>query len=496
MTLNRGAQRAIIATFFSLVAAVYLFAWSLPAIALDHEAAAYLVTARSIATGHGYTIESLPDPIPQTNFPPLFPAVLALFTLASQQSLWLKLLPLASAIGWFLLTRRLLLKMGASINGAFLLLGLTAASPTVVFLSTSLLPETLFALLATACLLALLDERALLAGLFAGLATLTMSGGVPLIVACILTLVARRRLRGAAIFAGGAMLLCAPWFGWSLAQLTHNPTTNLLAPNVFTGLPANEKLVVLSRNLLAVVGGPFALLTGLSHDVWAIVGTIAVLVWCFYVRRQLLPDLFVALYSLALLFWIAPPGRGLVPILPLFLWIVWRVFRLMQSREALAALVIILAAFPLWADGLRILPAQSARSFSSDGPPPDNWNQMQRLFGFLRDTTPPASVVLANMDGEIFLQTGRKALRGFTPNGFNLYYAPGQSAVTPDQLLNAIARAKVDYVILTPDQGLPESAAFHNSVEALERGGVVDPVLVPGATGPDYRVLKVTNSGY
>ena len=201
---------------------VYLVAWSLPAISLDHEAAANLVTASGIAAGHGYIVESLPTPIPQTNYPPFFPAVLAMFTLVSEQAQWLKLLPLVCAAGWLVLTHKLLLKMGASGTGALLLAGLTAASPTVVFLSTNLLPESLFALLATAALLTLLEEHALLAGLFAGLATLTRTAGVALIVACILTLVARRRFRGAAIFAAVAMLIVAPWFGWSLAHLTHD----------------------------------------------------------------------------------------------------------------------------------------------------------------------------------------------------------------------------------------------------------------------------------
>jgi len=142
MTLTRGAQRAMIAVFFSVLAAVYATAWFLPAIGLDHDDTLYLVTAKAIVAGHGYTVESLPRPIPQTKFPPLFPAVLALFTLVSRQTLWLKLLPLACAAGWLVLTRKLLLKMGASRSGALLIVGLTAASPTVVFLSTNLLPES------------------------------------------------------------------------------------------------------------------------------------------------------------------------------------------------------------------------------------------------------------------------------------------------------------------------------------------------------------------
>src|SRR5579863_2353231 len=135
MTLTRGAQRAIIAVYFAALVVVYAIAWLAPGVGLAHDDAVYLVTAKAIAAGHGYVIDSLPDPGPQTQFPPIFPGLLALFTFVSQQTLWLKLLPLACAAGWFVLTRKLLLKMGASRNDALLLVGLTAASPVVVYLS-------------------------------------------------------------------------------------------------------------------------------------------------------------------------------------------------------------------------------------------------------------------------------------------------------------------------------------------------------------------------
>jgi Gpi18-like mannosyltransferase len=489
MTFNRSAQRATIAIFFFMLALVYAAAWSLPAIGSGHDDASYLVTAHAIAAGHGYMVESLPAPVPQTEFPPLFPAVLALFTLVSQQARWLKLLPLACAAGWLVLTRKLLLKMGASKNAALLLAGLTAASPTVVFLSTNLLPESLFALLVTATLLALLEERALLAGLLAGLATLTGTTGVALIAACILTLVVRRRFRSALIFSVVAMAMAAPWFGWSLAHAMHN--SSWVASDILTGLAANEKLVVLSRNFLFLLASPFSLLTGLTNML-AVIGTIVILVWCFYKRRQLVPDLFVALYCLVLLCRISPPERSVAPILPLVIWIVWRAFRLIEAREAMAALVLIAAVLPLWADAARLFPARASGSFAAEAMPADDWKEMRKMFGFIRANTAPESILLANLDGAFYLNTGRKAIRGFAPNAFDLFYALRRSAVTPDRLSNAIVRAKVNYVVVTPDRGLAESDSFHKSVEALERGGVVEPVSIPGVLR-DYRLLRVTS---
>src|SRR5580704_1112681 len=113
MTWNRRAQGAMIAIFFCVLAAIYALAWSLPAVGFDHDDAGYLVAANAIAGGHG-----------PSHDPPLFPAVLALFTFVSRQPQWLKLLPLACTAGWLALTRKLLLKMGASKDGALLLAGL------------------------------------------------------------------------------------------------------------------------------------------------------------------------------------------------------------------------------------------------------------------------------------------------------------------------------------------------------------------------------------
>ncbi len=285
------------------------------------------------------------------------------------------------------------------------------------------------------------------------------------------------------------MVMVAPWFGWSLAHANNN----YLASNILTGLAASEKLVVLGRNLVSLLGSPFSLLTGLTST-FAIVVTVLVLSWSLYVRRQLVPDLFIALYCFTLLCRAWPPERFVAPILPLVLWMVWRVFRLMELREALVALVFIGSLLPLWADAIRMPPARANGYFQIAGPPVDNWAEMQKLFGFIRGNTPPNSVLLANLDSVFYLNTGRKSIRGFDPGGFDLFYAVGQSVVTPDRLSTAIGKAQVSYVVLTPDRGLAESASFHKSVEALERGGVLEPVSIPGVSR-DYRLLKVVNPG-
>ncbi|HWE50842.1 MAG TPA: glycosyltransferase family 39 protein [Bryobacteraceae bacterium] len=492
MILNRGSQRAIIAISFSVLAVIYAIAWMAPATGLSYDDGIYAVTAKALAAGHGYVIDSLPRPVPETKFPPFFPAVLALFTLVSQQTLWLKLLPMLCSVGWLALTYKLLRKTGATSNGALVLILLTAVSPMVVFLSTSLLSDSLFALLLMAALLMLLEDRAFLAGALAGLATLTRSAGVPLIAACILTLVIRRRFRSATIFTLVSMLMVAPWFGWSLANASHGLARggeSYLSSNILTSLPANEKVLVLARNLVLVAESPGALLTG-YHDLYSAIGLVLALGWCLYVRRHLLPDLFVGLYCLMLLCVAWPPERFVAPIFPLILWMFWRVVSRARIQEAVAAGVLILAAAGLWADGMRVSKMRADGTVFSGTEAPDNWGEMQKLFGFIRENTTQQSVLLGDLDPVLYLNTGRKAVRGFRADGFGLYYAMKEAGVTPDEISSAILRDQVDYVVLTPDRGFAESPSFHASVQALERGGVLQPVPIPGIS-PEYRLLKV-----
>ena len=499
-TKRATSERAVVAVFFVITAIIYLLAWLAPAIGLYREDGVNLVTAKALAAGHGYVVDSLPHPLPQTQLPPFFPALLALFTLVSGQAQWLKLLPLLCAAGWLAVTYRLLLKMGASRNSALVLVCLTAGSPMAVFLATNLLPEMLFGLLVTAGLLMLLEDRPYAAGAFAGLATLTLTAGVTLIVACILTLAVRRRFRSAIRFTGVAMLLAAPWFGWSLSRAPHLVSRSIylgaardVSSNIVTGLPANEKVVVLTHNMGLLFSSPIAVLTGYDN-LYTVMGTVVVFLWCLYVRRQLLPDLFLALYCLMLLGRVAYPERLAASVLPLVLWILWRVLSQVRSQEALAAGVLIVAGAGLWTDVSHLAGRgpllREGAVWSADAQPPNDWGELQKLFRYIRAGTPAGSVLLGNQDPMLYLNTGRKAVRGFVENAFGLLYAAKQQGVSPEELSSAILHDRVDYVVLTPDTGFAESPSFHAAAQALERGGLLQPVPIAGIS-PEYRLLRV-----
>ena len=458
------ARRTLLICLFAVLAVFYGIAWSAPAIGLAYSDGASLVTAIAHRVGAE---------------PPLFPALLGLFALASRQAQWLKLAPLGCTFLWLALTRRLLLKMGATRDCAWMLVAMTAASPAVLYLATGLFAEPLFALLTTACLLALLDERSLIAGVCTGLATVTLTAGAALIFACLITLVAHRRVRGASVFLGSAMVFAAPWLGWSLAH---------------GGIPAanlhlSELAVLLGNNAMLLAAGPFTLLTGYASLYPGPLTAVALLIVLIR-RRQFVPDLFIGLYCLALLWRTEPPLHALAPVLPMFLWVLWRVARVGRFALVARATAVLMIAPALWFGASRVSPVLSLGAVAAESGKPDNWHEMEKLFAFIRANTPADAVLLADLDPVFYLNTGRTTVRGFTPDGYWSYYAHVGSLVTPDQLRASMLRDGVSYVALTPDRDLPESASFHKAVAALERGGVLEPVGVPGVSG-DYRLLRV-----
>ena len=495
MDLTPRLQKRILAGAVLVLAVVYGIAWLAPAIGLYHDDAIYLVTARALLAGHGYTIDSLPAPIPQTKYPPLFPGLLAVFALVAENAQWLKLVPLLCTAAWLWLTARLLRKMGASRGASWLLVGMTAAAPATVFLSSNLLSETLFAALLTAALILLLEERTISGGLCAGLAMLTRTAGLPLIAACVLTLLLRKRLKGAAQFTAAAALVVLPWLVWSALHQTQDlyySGANYSAQNVLTGLDASEKVAVMSSNFMFLLASPFALLTGMSN-VWTAVGTLLLVPWCLYRRRQLVPDLFIFLYLVMLDLWAWPPQRFVAPVLPLILWMVWRAARMVKNRDMVAACVVILGGLTLYATARQLPVTLRNGQFPSSNQPPNNWAEMQKMFAWVRANTLKDAVIVANLDPLWYLNTGRRALRGFTPNPYRTFYQSGATPVTPAELAATLLRSPAAYVALSPDLDFAESASYHKAVEALQRGGLLEPVEGTGL-GQGYRLYRATGA--
>lgn len=451
MAIGSSLQRALAITFTGVLAALYGCAVAAPAIGLDYEEAALLDFGRHY----------LP--------------------LSASGAPWLRILPLVCTALWIALVYRLLRKLGALKGESAILCGLTLASPIVVFLAVHLNRQPLLALLVTASLLALLNTRPILSGLLAGAACLVQLAGVAVIVSAVITLAARRRLRDAVLFAASSMLLLAPGIGWRLAHGTE-------ISSVWTQLRASEKAVVAGANFISLLESPALLLSG-SRTIYGALVFAAILLWSLWKRRQFMPDLFVAIACALLLMRIWPPERAFALLLPLVLWMLYRAHRGPRASEILAAAAILLLGLELTADARRLFALARAGDFPAEAQAAAEWGSMRQLFAAIRANVPPDGAVLASLNDAIALETGRRTLRGYSPDPYRLFYDAHVPAITPDGLTNALRASGARFVALTPDRGRPDGPAFHRSVEALERGGLLEPVASPDLPR-GYRLLR------
>lgn len=129
--------KSLFLIFVAILLPVYWFAFRAPAVGIYHDDGIYMVTAKALAEGKGYQIISLPEELPQTKYPILFPAVLAvawkMFPGFPDNALFLKTIPLLSAILWLWLSYNLIRDDTGAPDVALGIVLLTAASSWVVF---------------------------------------------------------------------------------------------------------------------------------------------------------------------------------------------------------------------------------------------------------------------------------------------------------------------------------------------------------------------------
>jgi hypothetical protein len=199
----------------------------------------YVLLAKALATGQGYTLINSPSPGIMPLYPPGFPFILSLFFRLSPQfpqNLWLlKSVSIAAMLGvgvatyyYFIRLRDLPHLPALGIATA------TTLGPGLVFLATStVMSECVFTLLQLSSILVVEQcvrrqrddvwKHALIvagAGL-ASLAFLTRSVAVALILAVIVYLLKERLLRMTLVFVAGVILFAGPWM---LYSRLHSPT--------------------------------------------------------------------------------------------------------------------------------------------------------------------------------------------------------------------------------------------------------------------------------
>ena len=339
-------ERAVFVIFICAILfllPVYYICFRAEAFGLYHDDGVYLVNAKSLAENGTYSTDSLPNPVPQTKYPILYPLILALLLKINPNIpanlCLLKLSSLVFAIGWFFLIYRFLSKRYSPVI-ACLALAFIMASPWTLYMSASLLPDLLFSTLCLGCAMSLDKSRqamlrygeVFIAALLAGAAFLVNAKGITIIIACVLFLLIQRKWKQLAVFGCVAAIICLPWLIWQSAIpapgdpiLRYYSKLSYPAGHILGNYTLGQSAHVLGMNLL-YTGVEFIDLIGLrSSNVWLAILLFFGLAylsakgfWLSVRSRLSVVDLWFAVHVAMLLLWVWPPGRYLIPVLPVF----------------------------------------------------------------------------------------------------------------------------------------------------------------------------------
>lgn len=303
--------------------------------------AGYMILAESLETGQGYHNIHLPGSPRHTQYPPLYPAILAVTMALGGGLIAFKVISILftslSVLLAFLLARgRLGWVGGLAVAAPF------ALNPVLLYYSHWVLSEAAFVMLTLAALLASerFTESRWLGLTIAGalLAYLTRAAGLPLVVALLLALAWRRRWRDLAIAGAASVVVLGGWWTWGKvvardsAQVyssnflmvdPYNPAQGWVGPGELLARTVNNirlyAVDVLPQSLAGVTPGGglslMALLAGL------LILALALIAWVRGVREKRVLELFTAFYAGLIFLWPAvwTDRRFLLPLLPVLL---------------------------------------------------------------------------------------------------------------------------------------------------------------------------------
>ena len=479
--LARRYQWILPILVIAILSPSYWVALHTPAAGIYHDDSIYLITARTMAEGRGYWIESIPSPIAQTKYPVLFPALLAIvWKLAPAfpaNLLYFKLVPLLATLLWFWLSYLLIKQESGNTLFAISAVALVASSPQVIFIGTMVLSETLFAALATASLLLLIrHSRSNSIGLLVGAAILaaaayhTRTIGFCLILGGVVALAWQRKFRQALLFGSICVALAAPWIAWQyLHRGSPDPYLSqenyYSAYNIVFNFKWDEKLSIALLNLIAL---PFSAIALLDHKWGGIIGLICV---PFFFRALLRPGLpvsvrcFLVFSGAVIVLWVWPSLRFVVPLFPLILWAVWSGFPL-AARTLLLAAIWVLFLHAAWSSHGYSQKALISGYWCPVPTGPQEWHEFTRQLDWIRSNTPPDAVIQANVDPTVYLYTNRHAVRGSHANAhLSSYLDDPQPLGTAAQFRANLIRNRVGYVLESPWSWFLDTRMFTRLIE-------------------------------
>lgn len=531
-------RKAIILFFFLLLIPVYWIAFCAPAVGIYHDDGIYVVTAKALAEGNGYRIISLPSEKVQTKYPILFPAMLAIvwkiFPRFPENAILLKFIPLLGTFLWAWSVYKFMTEKTLNSNISIGIILITLASPWVVFYSSLVLSETIFAFFCTWALLYLdramvspseNENRLLLfSAIFSTAAFLTRTAGLPLIFSGVITLFIKCRYKSGAKYFLLCSVILSPWILWQAvnhASISRPDEwysfSNYQHWNTLVSYSLSSKGVVFATNFLSLMFAPIYLL-GLAYgwsggfsNTFAMAILLMALVLLGFLRdlREGFKSihLFFLCYCGMLLVWVWPPIRFVIPIFPFWLFFAYKGMmslgvhissRGWGAKIANAAFVLLLClslgnALYLFSENTLRLQKVSIMFESKTGSEELDWKKMSSLFNWIRNNTPDDSILLGNLDPAIYLYTGRKAVRGLVADPYLLWYSDkaDESLGGESDLLDVLIKKKVNYIIRTPDETFKEVPIFNHMLDRILQKDEKAFRLVKKGSHPGYRIYWV-----
>jgi hypothetical protein len=458
-----------------------------------HDDAIYVINARALAEGDGYRLTNLPGSPPQTKYPILYPALVALlwkvWPAFPENLVLLQGFSVACGAAFVALSYLFLIRFGyATRRIAFVACLVCLTSPLVVRFSGLMMSEMPFGVLTLLAFGWLEAARrspgprplpGLLGGVLLALPYLCRSLGVPFIpLGLFLLWRSGRRVGWVAL---GAAVAVLPWLVWTATALPswqQDPVlgyyTNYFGWWATLGAGALPRVVgcnttwVVSGVATVSLDGP---LRDLVRPEFARLWAFLLLVLSFagvptfvrdLLRGRTLPVCLAGYLAVAIV-WPWPPYRFLLPLLPLLVAYFLRGLMHLADRPSLVRIrPVLVSLFLAVAVGgnlratLSIIHARIAGDavVGELGPASHAWRSSRRLLDWLKEHSRPDDVIAAGDDGTVALYTGRRAVYPIVCPPLPLFY--GYDYPTEEvyaQSLRVLERLRPRYLSL--------SANFH-----------------------------------
>lgn len=458
----------------------------------------YVVTAKALAKGQGYRIVSLPYEPAQTKYPPFYPFLLSLIWRACpqfpQNLTAMMLLSVVATISFFGLTWRYLVKQGyATAWLALIVITLSVFNWRMMILATTASAEMVYAALSVVALYLAekyeKEQRSWIGGALGvviGLAFLTRTSGIALLIALAAYYILRRRLLGGLLPIAVVILFVLGWGSWCYINRTTAEGVNVAyytsylrdfneVVSQLQSVHHQAKLTILpsiiGRNVLRFILVSVPLCFGLPYELMQYFGFAFLFIAAGFLRhisRGLrLLHLYVVSYLALHLIWPYPTySRFLLTVLPFVLFFLIAEVEILISlvREEVTteghvarklgaafvglALILSLGAVLLFSSTNLYGSLASSSVKKITGPPSED----KQAIEWINSNTDPSDVIVCSRDPMYYLYTGRKATRSFRVNSSEAVAFQGYQQADYDQaklIFRIINESNGRYLIFT-----------------------------------------------